>query len=31
VLLQASGLQPLGNGSRLVPSNPVFVLSGRRA
>jgi len=31
VLLQASALQPLGDGSRLVPSNPVFVLSGLRA
>jgi precorrin-6Y C5,15-methyltransferase (decarboxylating) len=28
VLLQASHLQPLGDGHRLVPANPVFVVSG---
>jgi precorrin-6Y C5,15-methyltransferase (decarboxylating) len=28
VLLQVSHLQPLGDGHRLVPSNPVFVVSG---
>ncbi len=31
VLLQVSALAPLGTGSRLVPANPVFVLSGTRA
>ena len=30
VLLQASALAPLGAGSRLVPANPVFVVSGVR-
>jgi precorrin-6B C5,15-methyltransferase / cobalt-precorrin-6B C5,C15-methyltransferase len=28
VLLEASRLQPLGDGHRLVPTNPVFVVSG---
>ena len=28
VLLQAQRLQPLGGGSRLVPTNPVFVVAG---
>ncbi|MCW2725200.1 MAG: precorrin-6y C5,15-methyltransferase (decarboxylating), CbiE subunit, partial [Frankiales bacterium] len=28
VLLQAARLQPLGGGTRLVPANPVFVVSG---
>ena len=28
VLLQSSRLQPLGDGHRLVPTNPVFVVSG---
>ncbi len=30
VLLQSSRLQPLGEGHRLVPTNPVFVVSGVR-
>ena len=30
VLLQASALAPLGNGHRLVPANPVFVVSAVR-
>lgn len=30
VLLQASRLAPLGNGHRLVPTNPVFVVCGGR-
>jgi precorrin-6Y C5,15-methyltransferase (decarboxylating) len=28
VLLESSRLQPLGDGHRLVPTNPVFVVSG---
>ncbi len=28
VLLQSSRLQPLGEGHRLVPTNPVFIVSG---
>ena len=28
VLLESSRLQPLGDGHRLVPTNPVFVISG---
>ncbi len=31
VLLQSSSLQPLGDGHRLVPANPVFVVSGHLA
>ena len=31
VLLQASSLRPLADGSRLVSANPVFVLSGERS
>lgn len=31
VLLQASALQPLGGGHRLVPANPVFLLAGTLA
>ena len=31
VLLQASRLQPLGQGHRLVPANPVFVVWGSRS
>lgn len=31
VLLESKRLQPLGDGHRLVPTNPVFVVSGRLA